>query len=195
MLSSPSSAGYRQTFLYFFLCACRTCMKKKNESTWNMFIWIMELSISHPKHKGLFSLHWICRALQRCTEKKKKKKPTVDCSTRALFTVRDPPDFTVSLHPVCGLCSGLHRHLAADICTARSAWTPAKALTLFLSASERRRERDREIRVCLLQFSFHPKITRNAHISDIMSCFTISDSYRFCHSVWVCISLQWKFYI
>lgn len=96
----------------------------------------------------------------------KSESLSVKCPTMALFTVQDPLGFTVSFQPVQWSLSpsgGRYLHRAT-----RSAWTPAKVLTLFLSARER--ERHRESQVCLLQFSFHPKITLDAHIADIMSC-------------------------
>lgn len=96
----------------------------------------------------------------------KSESLSVKCPTMALFTVQDPLGFTVSFPPVQWSLSpsgGRYLHRAT-----RSAWIPAKVLTLFLSARERGRHR--ESQVCLLQFSFHPKITLDAHIADIMSC-------------------------
>lgn len=49
---------------------------------------------------------------------KKGKSFTVNCSTRALSLLyKTLWAFTVSSQPVQWQCSGLHRHLAADICT------------------------------------------------------------------------------
>lgn len=75
------------------------------------------------------------------------------------------------------LCSGLHRHLVADICTEQRGQLELQP-KFWLCSCQLERQRHREIQVCLLQFSSRPKITTDAHISDIMSCCTILDSGR-----------------
>lgn len=76
------------------------------------------------------------------------------------------------------LCNGLHRHLVADICTEQRGQLELQP-KFWLCSCQLERERHREIQVCLLQFSFHPKITLDAHISGIMSHCTISHSHTF----------------
>lgn len=102
----------------------------------------------------------------------KRESFSASCSTSSLLTVEDPPGFTVSFQSVQWSTlppSGRYLHRAT-----RSAWTPAK---IWLCSCQLERERHREIQVCLLQFSFHLKITVDAHISDITSCCSFSWSH------------------
>lgn len=79
-------------------------------------------------------------------------------------------------YPQSRLCSGLPRHLVADICTEQRGQLELQP-KFWLCSCQLERERRREIQVCLLQFSIRPKITSDAHNSDIMSCCTISGSH------------------
>ncbi len=126
---------------------------------------------------------WTCRH-QRCM---KSESLEVNCSTMALFTVQDPLGFTVAIQ---SLCSGLHRHLLADICTEQRGQLELQP-KFWLCSCQLERKRHREIQVCLLQFSFYPKITVDAHISDVMSRCTIPDSPTFFNTeIWLKVKIK-----
>lgn len=87
----------------------------------------------------------------------KKEKFTVSCS----LYCRNPSGlYSLSL------CSGLHRHLAVDICIEQRGQLEIQP-NFWLCSCQLERERHREFQVCLLQFSFHLKIAVDAHISDM----------------------------
>lgn len=114
---------------------------------------------SFHAHSSVQPLGWMCRPValsgpRRHQGPRKRESFSASCSTSSLLTVKK------TLRGLQYPCSPVQwstlppsvRYLHG---ATRSAWTPAKLLTLFLSA----RERHREIRVCLLQFCFHLKIT------------------------------------
>ena len=80
----------------------------------------------------------------------------------------------------------------ADICTEQRGQLELQP-KFWLCSCRLERERHREIQVCLLQFSSRPKITVDAHISDIMSCRAVSDSrtFFFCFFFFFCRAQMW----
>lgn len=142
-----------------------------------MFICIIQLKTPHTKHRGcshftqsvVRSPLWTAPS-SKVHEKAKASQRIVPQGLSLLYKTLWALQYPSSL------CSGLHRHLVADICTEQRGQLELQP-KFWLCSCQLERERHREIQVCLLQFSCHPKITVDAHISDIMSCRTISGSH------------------
>lgn len=80
----------------------------------------------------------------------KAKSLTVDCPTMALSLLYRT--LWALQYPSSSLCSGLHRHLVADICTEQRGQLELQP-KFWLCSCQLERERHGDSQVCLLQFS------------------------------------------